>query len=207
MSLSLKIVVTALAFHNAELEQSLKIVHLEMTSLYHSWSFRMVISVVSLIEQDTALNPIVILKYWLKQWFSTLYVRITWGNLKNMNVGVLLSESLIYLIQNGAWALVFLDPSQVRMCRQCWKILKLKKLGETVIRPVLLLASPVILVPHFVEFRVVNEKYLLVWKHWFVNLFPAYIYFFLRTWKFWWEIIPQMPFCPLCRKISHLCFF
>lgn len=124
-----------------------------------------------------------------------------------MNVGVLLSESLFYLIQNGAWALVFLDPSQVRMCRQCWKILKLKKLGETVLRPVLLLASPVTLGPHFVELRVVNEKYLLVWKHGFVNLFPAYIYFFLRTWKFWWKIIPQMPFCPLCRKISHLCFF
>ena len=48
------------------------------------------------------------------------------------------------------------------MCRQCWKILKLKKLGEIVLRPVLLLASPVTLVPHFVELRVVNEKYLLV---------------------------------------------
>lgn len=42
----------------------------------------MIISVVSLIEQDTALNSIDILKYWLEQWFSTLYIRITWGIFK-----------------------------------------------------------------------------------------------------------------------------
>ena len=48
------------------------------------------------------------------------------------------------------------------MCRQCWKILQLKKLGETILRPVLLLASSVTLDPHFVELRVVNGKSLLV---------------------------------------------
>ena len=179
-----------------------------MTGLYHSWSFRMIISVVSLIEQDRALNPIDILKYWFRAViFNPVRLESHGKTLKSINIGVLLSESLIYLVQNGAWALVFLDPSQVRMCRQCWKILQLKKLGETILRPVLLLASSVTLDPHFVELRVVIGKSLLVWKHWFVNLFPAYIYFFLRTWKFWWEIIPQMPFSPHCRKIPHLCCF
>lgn len=124
-----------------------------------------------------------------------------------MNIGVLLSESLIYLVQNGAWALVFLDPSQVRMCRQCWKILQLKKLGETILRPVLLRASSVTLDPHFVELRVVNEKSLVVWKHWFVDLFPAYIYFFLRTWKFWWRSSLRCHSLPIAEKYHIFAVF
>ena len=171
-----------------------------MTGLYHSWSFRMIISVVSLIEQDRALNPIDILKYWFRAViFNPVRLESHGETLKNINIGVLLSESLIYLVQNGAWALVFLDPSQVRMCRQCWKILQLKKLGETILRPVLLLASSVTLDPHFVELRVVNGKSLLVWKldnssriikrkknlnlpfDWFVTIAFKYIAFWQRN--------------------------